>query len=228
MKPAVNYGDEKKEPMRSPLATWERAFIDRNVVGLPRWLRSWQLTMLTLPFTAGLILAGWLARGSEHWLWLASALMAAQWWTDCMDGTLGRLRGEGLVKWGYYMDHLLDFCFMSAMFVGWALMLGSGPAQFLMLMLMLVYGAMMVSSWLLFGATQRLKIVYLGLGPTEVRLLFVVVNTLIIVMGKEILSVMALATTLALALGVLGWMAWSTQRRLWELDKEALAEGGRS
>ncbi|MCE5228849.1 hypothetical protein LLG95_04535 [bacterium] len=219
MTQATHYGDQKKEPLRSPLAAWERAYIDRNVVKLPMWLRSWQLTLLTLPFAAGLIVCGRLARDNQHWLWLSSALLAAQWWTDCMDGTLGRVRGEGLVKWGFYMDHFLDFLFMSATFIGWILMLNQPRAEFLMLMIMLMYQAMMVSSWLVFGATQKFKITYLGVGPTEIRLLCIVVNAAVIVFGKAVMSERALGWTLGLMAAVLVYIVIASQRRLWVMDK---------
>jgi hypothetical protein len=39
-------------------------------------------------------------------------MLGPQWFTDCLDGALGRYRDTGIPKWGYYMDHFLDFVFM--------------------------------------------------------------------------------------------------------------------
>ncbi len=228
MKQATHFGDTKKEPLHSPLAKWERAYIDRNVTKLPLWLRSWQLTLMTLPFAAGLVIFGRLARDQHHWLWLSSLLMVAQWWTDCMDGTLGRVRGEGLVKWGFYMDHFCDFLFMSATFIGWMLLLDAGypRERILLLLLMLLYQAMMVSSWLMFGATQKFKITYLGFGPTEVRVLCILVNTAAICFGTKVFSAGVLESALALMTLVLVYIVVVSQRRLWDLDKNELRTNG--
>ena len=40
--------------------------------------------------------------------WIPEVVM----FTDSFDGALGRRRDTGIPKWGYYMDHLLDFVFM--------------------------------------------------------------------------------------------------------------------
>ena len=178
-----------------------------------------------MPFAAGLVVFGWLAgEGSRHWLWLSSLLLVAQWWTDCMDGTLGRVRGEGLVKWGYYMDHFGDFLFMSAAFIGWSLLMPTPRDGFLMLMCMFAYDAMMVSSWLMFGALQRLQITFLGVGPTEIRLFFVVVNIVIIFGGPEPVA-QALPWALGAMAAILAWIVVQGQRALWRADKEALRRG---
>lgn len=222
MNQTTHYGDTKKEPLRSPLAAWERAYIDRNVMKLPHWIRSWQLTLLTIPFAIGLIAFGRLAHDHRAWLILSSALLAAQWWTDCMDGTLDRVRGEGLVRWGFYMDHFCDFLFMSAVFIGWALMLDDPRSQFLLIMLMLTYQAMMVSSWLMYGATQKFKITYLGFGPTEIRLLCIVVNILVMVFGFKIMAPSVLTVMLVAMACVLVYIVVQSERRLWSLDKTEL------
>lgn len=215
----AHFGDDKKEPLHSPLARWERAYIDRNVTKLPFWLQSWHLTLMTLPLAAGQIVFGRLARDHHHWLWLSSLLMAAQWWTDSMDGALGRSRREGLIKWGFYMDHFGDFIFMSATFIGWILMLNLPREGFLLMMLMLVYQAMMVSSWLMFGATQKFKITYLGFGPTEVRVFCIVVNIAVICFGTKVFSERILECTLALMTLALVYIVVVSQRRLWMIDK---------
>ena len=48
---------------------------------------------------------------------------------------------------------------------------------------------MMVSSFLDYGATGSFKITHLGLGPTEIRLAFIGLNTALIVFGTRFLQV---------------------------------------
>ncbi len=43
-----------------------------------------------------------------------------QWFTDSFDGALGRHRDTGIPRWGFYMDHFLDFVFMCPVFIGWS------------------------------------------------------------------------------------------------------------
>jgi len=85
-------GDKKKG--QSLLGPLERRFIDWAVPKLPRWLRSWQLTLLTIVWSIAMIGFGYLARDNRSWLWAMSAMVFGQWLTDSFDGTLGRTRGE--------------------------------------------------------------------------------------------------------------------------------------
>jgi hypothetical protein len=57
------FGGDKKLPMRTLLAKWERNFIDANVPKFPRWIQGYHLTLTTIPWSVGLIVFGCLARG---------------------------------------------------------------------------------------------------------------------------------------------------------------------
>jgi hypothetical protein len=37
-----------------------------------------------------------------------SVMVFGQWFTDSLDGSLGKYRKQGLVKWGFFADHILD------------------------------------------------------------------------------------------------------------------------
>ena len=212
------HGMDKKAPMKSPLAKVERQFIDATVVKIPPWLGSYHLTLMTIPWTAGLIGFGALARDNLHWLWLSSLMLFLQWLTDCYDGTLGRLRDTGLVKWGFYMDHLLDFLFMSAIFIGYAFLV-EPKTQFLLFLFMLVYGSLMVHSFLAFSATGEFKITYMGAGPTEIRLLFIIVNPLIIFFGIG-WFVAVLPWALGIFFAAFCFVVYQTQTRIWKIDMD--------
>lgn len=213
--PQTFHGD-RKMPLRSPLAGIEKRFIQSFAPRMPRWIEGYHLTLLTILWTAGLVGFGWLARRDARWLWLSSLMLSLQWFTDSFDGALGRLRDTGIPRWGYYMDHLLDYLFMSAIFIGYAFLLGE-PARFIIFVLMMLYGAFEANSWLAFSATDEFKITYLGVGPTEIRIFFIVVNTIIIQRG-----IGWFATLLPWMLGFyilsLTIVVYRTQRRIWALD----------
>ena len=219
--PAPTFAGDKKHG-QSILGPAERRFIDYWVPKLPQWLRSWQLTLLTLAWSALTVLFGWLASSEPAWLWAMSVIVAAQWLTDSFDGTLGRTRGEGLVKWGFFMDHLLDLLFAGSIVIGYSF-IAPGGTGFLFSLLLLVTCAMMATSFLSFAATNQFQIAYYGLGPTEVRIGYIALNTFVFFAGPQVFwwGVPVVLAVNVLALVVL---VWQTQRNLWAIDKAALAD----
>jgi archaetidylinositol phosphate synthase len=209
---------DTKLPFKSPLAKGERRFIDYCVPRFPRWIEGYHLTLTTILWSAGLIISGHLAQQDLRWLWLSSGMLFMQWFTDSFDGALGRYRDTGIPKWGFYMDHLLDFIFMCSILIGYALLF-DGPSRNIFLILVPIFGAFMINSYLSFAATNEFKITFLGMGPTEVRLLVIVLNTMIIIFGtgfvEKVLPMIPLFTMIALAVVV-----YRTQKYIWQIDME--------
>ena len=214
-------GCDKKAPMNSLLAPYEKRFILWLAPKFPLWVKSWQLTMLTVPWSLSVIGFGLLARqsGNLHWLWLSSVMIFLQWFTDCFDGAIGRERNEGLVKWGFFMDHFLDFVFMCSVFIGWSYLF-DGFHNKLLWFMSLGMGCLMVNAFLGFGATNQFKITYLATGPTEMRLYFILVNTALTLFGTGWLQASLLYIFIAFWLGICV-VIYSTQRALWKIDMDA-------
>src|SRR5687767_12720109 len=158
----------------SLLSPLERRLAAAVVPRVPAWLGTHHLTLMTLAWCAGLVLFGWLAAGDLRWLWASSLMIALQWLTDFFDGKVGKHRGTGLVRWGFYMDHLLDFAFLCALVAGYALVLPASSRLHLLLVFA-VFGGFMVNSFLAFAATGRFHISHGKLGPTEFRAALVVI-----------------------------------------------------
>ena len=213
-------GDKKHG--QSILGPLERRFIDWAVPKLPRWMRSWQLTMTTLLWSAGMIFFGWLAADEPAFLHAMSAMVFGQWLTDSFDGTLGRTRGEGLVKWGYFMDHFLDTIFAGSVVIAYAF-LAPGGTGFLFSLLLLVTMAMMALSFLSFAATNQFQIAHYGVGPTEIRIGYIVLNTFVFFVGNEVFW-WGVPVVLALNVAALVVLTWQTHKKLWAIDKAALAD----
>jgi phosphatidylglycerophosphate synthase len=210
------FGGDKKLPMNSLLAAYERKFIDSNVHRFPKWIQGYDLTLMTIHWSIGLIIFGWLARNNHHWLWLSSLMLALQWFTDSFDGALGRYRDTGIPKWGYYMDHFLDFVFMSALLIGYSFLF-EGPAKQMIYFLIPVAGCFMVSSYLAFGATNEFKITFLGAGPTEIRIYFIILNFLIICFGTGWLAKI-LPFIFAIIFVLMCIVVYRTQKYVWNID----------
>ena len=89
--------------------------VARYVTSVPGWLETYHLTLLTVVWCMGILLLGWLARGNIQWMWMISLMIVFQYITGLFDGAVGRYRNTGLVKWGFFMDHFLDYIFLCAM-----------------------------------------------------------------------------------------------------------------
>jgi phosphatidylglycerophosphate synthase len=199
------------------LAPIERRFGPALVRRIPGWLETYHLTLLTLVWSALIVVFSAWARSDVRWLWLVSLMIACQYLTDHVDGKVGKLRGTGLVRWGYYMDHLLDYVFLCAVIVGYALLLP--PSSLPMIMaLFAVFGAFMVHTFLVFSVTERFTISMMKLGPTEFRLTLIAVNVLLVRFGTRPM-VTVVPYVVAGATVVFVAVVFVTQRALWRQER---------
>ena len=215
-------GDRKAG--QSLLGPLERRFIDAVVPRIPAPIRSQHLTLLTLLWSAGTVLFGWLASKQLAWLHGVSAMVAGQWLTDSLDGSLGKHRKQGLVRWGFFMDHLLDLLFAGSVVIAYSFLVHDEWLRVLFLVLLLVTCATMAVSFLSFAATNRFQIAYYGIGPTEIRIAYIALDTFVVVAGTALFS---WGVPLVLALNVLTFVTLvvRTSSTLWELDRQANVDG---
>jgi phosphatidylglycerophosphate synthase len=209
-------GDKKVG--KSLLYDVEHKLIDAFVAKIPPWLETYHLTLLTIPWSLLIILFSYLARQEIAWLWGCSLVIILQYVTDLFDGAVGRLRKTGLIKWGFYMDHFLDYIFLCSTLTGYSFLVDD-HFKYLLFFTLTVVGAYMVHSYLSFAVTNEFRISYLKIGPTEVRLLFIVINTLLVIFGKTYLGG-TLPFILAFSLVGLCVVVYYDQRRIWMLDIE--------
>jgi phosphatidylglycerophosphate synthase len=201
------------------LAPLERRLAPIVVPRIPRWLETQHLTMLTLLWSLMILLFSFLAAGNIRWLWLVSLMILLQWVTDHYDGKVGKYRNTGLVRWGYYMDHLLDYFFLCSIILGYAFILPE-RSRFQLLLLLALFAAYDFSTFLAFATTDKLKISYLKFGPTEFRLALIVINALLINFGSKHMIGGLKWVNAGAALG-LCLMIYTTQKHIWRLDMES-------
>lgn len=209
---------DRKMPMRSLLAAPEKRFIQFLTPKFPKWIEGYHLTLVTIPLSAGLIVFGMLAGRDVRWLHLSSVMLFVQWFTDSFDGALGRHRDTGIPKWGFYMDHFLDFVFMCSVFIGWSFLF-TGLNRTLLWFMSLGMGCLMVNAFLGFGATNQFKITYLATGPTEMRLYFILINTALTLFGTAWIAKILLYIFIAFWLGIVVVVV-RTQKHIYALDME--------
>ncbi|MDH4147416.1 MAG: hypothetical protein OEY23_19840 [Acidimicrobiia bacterium] len=149
----------------SLLGPWEKVLVAKGVRFVPSWIQTYHLTLATIGWAAGMVLAGWAGRsGSRWWLFVMSAMVIGQYVTDLFDGKIGRDRGTGLVKWGFFMDHFLDLVFAGCTVIAYGLLASPGTELWFGFLL-LCSAAMMAVSFLAFAATNEFHIAFFGIGP---------------------------------------------------------------
>ncbi|MHC4068087.1 MAG: CDP-alcohol phosphatidyltransferase family protein [Planctomycetota bacterium] len=211
----MEFGGDKKFGA-SILHRAETGMKEWMVPKVPKCVETYHLTLTTVLWSLLIIVFSFLAKYNINWLWLVSLMIFLQYITDLLDGAVGRARDTGLIKWGFYMDHFLDYIFLCSILIGYSLILPD-HYKYILFFILAMFGAFMVNSFLSFAATNKFKISYLGIGPTEVRLIFIMVNTLLIVFGKTYLAI-ALPFVLAFSVFGLFVVVFKTQKYLWEID----------
>ncbi len=212
------FGGDKKVG-RSLLSEPETRLKNWAVPKIPKGVETHHLTLMTLLWSGINVILGFYARENLRFLWLVSLMIVLQYLTDLFDGELGRQRDTGLIKWGFYMDHFLDYIFLcSLVFVGY--MISPAGLEIWYFALLVIVGAHMVNSFLSFAATNQFQIFYCGIGPTEMRVVFILINTFIIAFGTGSFHLLLPAVN-ALCLGALVVNTYNIQRMLWRIDMEA-------
>ncbi len=198
------------------LSPLERRLAPIVLPRIPKWLETYHLTMLTLVWSLLIVVFSFLAAKNLRWLWAVSAMIALQWVTDHYDGKIGKYRNTGLVRWGYYMDHLLDYFFLCSILIGYAFILPES-SRFQLLLMLALFGAYDFSTFLAFAATDKLQISYLKFGPTEFRLALIIINGLLVSFGtKHMISGLKWVNAGA-AVG-LSVLIYTTHKKIWQLD----------
>jgi len=164
--------------MRFLLAEPEGRILRALAARVPRSIRSNHLTAIGLIGAAGAGTAYALTTYNPAWLWVASAMLVLNWLGDSLDGTLARVRGTQRPKYGYYLDHVVD-AFSTAV-IGLGIGLSPYVDLGLALGLVVVYLALSINVYLESTVFGVFKISYGRIGPTEVRLLLIALNTLVV------------------------------------------------
>ncbi len=215
------FGGDKKIG-ESILSRYEKALVAWGTPKTPECIETYHLTMLTLLWSGLNIVFGYFASKNINWLWMVSIMIFFQYITDLFDGAVGRYRETGLIKWGFYMDHFLDYVFLASLVFAGYLIAPPGLAGWYMFLLILM-GCFMVNSFLSFAATNKFEIYHYGFGPTEMRIAFIIINTFIIYTGtvhfKYTVPILCL-----ICLAALVYMVYCSHKNLWKIDMDTRNE----
>lgn len=161
------------------LAAPERKLLRWIAARLPRWVRPDHLTGLGVLAALGSGTGYALATHHAAWLWLASAMLALNWFGDSLDGTLARVRQIERPKYGYYLDHIVD-AFNTAV-IGAGIGLSPYATLEVALVLVIVYLTLSINVYLESKVFDVFDMGYGIFGPTEVRIVLILANTVALV-----------------------------------------------
>jgi phosphatidylglycerophosphate synthase len=200
----------------SILTPLERRLAPLVLPRIPAWLETYHLTLLTLLWSAMILVCSYLAKNNLRWLWVVSVFVFFQYVTDHYDGKIGKYRNTGLARWGYYMDHLLDYVFLCSVIIGYAFILPD-KSRYQILFTLAIFVGFEVSTFLSFAATDKLKISYFRFGPTEFRLAIIIINALLVQYGTRPMASSLRYVNLGGAIG-LALVVYRTHKVIWALD----------
>ena len=143
----------------------------------PKWVTSDFLTWLGV-FGSFLIMLGYiLTNFNINWLWLSTFGLILNWYGDSLDGTLARVRNTQRPIYGYYLDHTVDGINETMMFMG----IGLSPFLnlYTAMAMLIVYLQLTLNVSMNAHLRSEFKLTYAGLGPTEFRIIVIILNTLL-------------------------------------------------
>ncbi len=146
----------------------------------PKSMTSDILTYIGLLGAALYMLGGWLSNMDLNFLWISSFGLFLNWYGDSLDGTLARVRNAQRPVYGFFIDHTLDAIAVCMILLG----AGFSPLLRMDISLFILSGYLCLSiyTYICTIIKGEFRLTYGFLGPTELRLLLVTINTLYIYM----------------------------------------------
>jgi archaetidylinositol phosphate synthase len=165
-------------PLERPALRWLAAH-------MPAWINPDILTGVGILGSVVVFFSYWLTTVDANFLWLASLGLVINWFGDSLDGTLARYRKIERPKYGFFVDHTVDA--VSTLLVVFGL--GVSPyVKFEIACLALIsYLLMSVLVYIRTYVDGVFKISYGRFGPTEVRLIIIIANTVIYFVGNPVI-----------------------------------------
>ena len=141
---------------------------------MPKWVTSDMLTLVG--FFGSIIMAtGYaLANNDLRWLWLSCFGLLVNWFGDSLDGSLARVRNTQRKTYGFFIDHNVDVINETIMFIG----VGCSPLVNMSFAMLALVAYFMLSVYVYIDCHLKgeMRLTYGGLGPTEFRLMLIIVN----------------------------------------------------
>ncbi|HEY9770535.1 MAG TPA: CDP-alcohol phosphatidyltransferase family protein [Coleofasciculaceae cyanobacterium] len=174
IKPHQRINDILFAPLERPALQWLAA-------NMPVWVNPDILTGIGILGGITIFLGYWLSNYSPLMLWIASLGFVINWFGDSLDGSLARHRKIERPKYGFFVDHTVDAFNEVLIVIG----LGLSPyVTFSVACLALIgYLLMSVLVYIRTYVEGVFQLSYGKFGPTEVRVILILLNTVMFFWG---------------------------------------------
>ena len=154
----------------SLLAAAEKRVLIWIATRLPRWINSDHLSALGLTAMAGagvsFVIAG---TDPVAGATLVVLCLLLNWFGDSLDGTVARVRNQQRPRYGYYVDHVIDLAGTALLFAGLAVSGYMSPS--IATLVVAAFFLVSAETYLATHARGVFKMAFIGVGPTELRIL---------------------------------------------------------
>ncbi len=154
----------------SVLAAAEKRALIWIATRLPRWINSDHLSALGLAAMAGAGASFVVAETDPvAGATLVVLCLLLNWFGDSLDGTVARVRDQQRPRYGYYVDHVIDLAGTALLFGGLAASGYMSPT--IAALVVAAFFLVSAETYLATHARGVFKMAFLGVGPTELRIL---------------------------------------------------------
>jgi archaetidylinositol phosphate synthase len=160
----------------------ERPALQWLAARMPAWVTPDVLTGIGVVAAIMIFVGYWLTNLSPWWLWFVNVGFVLNWFGDSLDGTLARFRKIERPKFGFYLDHTVDAVAEFLTIIG----IGMSPYMRLDIATFALIGYLLVSVhvYVRTAVDGVFKISFSLIGPTEMRVIIMLVNTAVFFRGN--------------------------------------------
>lgn len=182
----------------------ERPALNWLAAHMPKWVTPDVLTWIGIIASILIFISYALTNINRYFLLLASFGFVLNWFGDSLDGTLARYRHIERPRFGFLIDHYVDAISAVLIFIG----LGLSPYVELVVACMgaIAYLLLSIMVYLITYVTGVFQITNVKIGPTEVRVLAILANITILIVGNPSVNLPFIGVTTLYTL-IVGFMA---------------------
>jgi len=182
----------------------ERPALKWLAAHMPKWVTPDVLTWIGIIASILIFISYALTNINRYFLLLASFGFVLNWFGDSLDGTLARYRHIERPRFGFLIDHYVDAISAVLIFIG----LGLSPYVELVVACMgaIAYLLLSIMVYLITYVTGVFQITNVKIGPTEVRVLAILANITILIVGNPSVNLPFIGVTTLYTL-IVGFMA---------------------
>jgi phosphatidylglycerophosphate synthase len=209
----------KARKLTSIIEPTQKRFVDWLLPYIPLKIETYHLTLLTLPLSILLIILAKYNILGNYFLIFHATIIFVQYVSDILDGALGRYRNTGLIRWGFYMDHICDYFFANSVVISYSMYFHISLEN--TAIIIAIVGAFFVQEFIVGNIRGMINTSgYYGFGPSEARFGMILVD-LILFITKFRINETFIYFVLILISSAFMITTYITQKSLWKQDMQA-------